>query len=321
MYRLVPLSAISKGVEKSGPSQIIREDRSRVVQITANLTPDGAIGTATDRTMQLLTKKMPPPKGVTYNFIGQTEDLKELSTNMLLAMMLAVVFIYFILASLYESFITPVTILIALPPALSGAFLALFLFGQQLNMFSMIGMIMLMGLVTKNSILLVDFAMQGHRSGLTRKEAIYKAGMSRLRPILMTTFAMLAGTLPVALGIGEVSKFRMAMGIAIMGGLILSTFLTLIVVPAIFEYIDIFREWIESKFRPKYDITLKDPTEQEIEKIETELEKIEEIIEDKNISGASTPPEEAGWPKQPEKKIGKACRAPRLDAGPSYIYD
>ena len=200
MYRLVPLSAISKGVEKSGPSQIIREDRSRVVQITANLTPDGAIGTATDRTMLLLTKKMPPPKGVTYNFIGQTEDLKELSTNMLLAVMLAVVFIYFILASLYESFITPVTILMALPPALSGAFLALFLFGQQLNMFSMIGMIMLMGLVTKNSILLVDFAMQGHRSGLTRKEAIYKAGMTRLRPILMTTFAMLAGTLPVATG-------------------------------------------------------------------------------------------------------------------------
>jgi hydrophobic/amphiphilic exporter-1 (mainly G- bacteria), HAE1 family len=189
-------------------------------------------------------------------FIGQAEDMKDMMSDMVIAMLLAVVFIYFILSSLYESFITPVTILFALPPALSGAFLALFLFGQQLNMFAMIGLIMLLGLVTKNSILLVDFALELYRSGMTRKEAIYKAGMIRLRPILMTTFAMLAGTLPVALGIGEVSKFRMAMGIAIMGGLILSTFLTLVVVPALFEYIDMIREWIESKFRPKYDMKL-----------------------------------------------------------------
>jgi len=278
MYRLVPLSAISKGVEKTGPSQILREDRSRVVQITANLTSDGAIGAAMDQAELLIKKKFPLPKGVTYMFVGQTEDLKELITNITFAMILAVVFIYFILSSLYESFITPVTILIALPPALSGAFLALFLFGQMLSMFSMIGMVMLMGLVTKNSILLVDFALEGYRSGMTRKEAVYKAGMTRLRPILMTTFAMLAGTLPVALGIGEVSKFRMSMGIAIIGGLILSTFLTLVVVPAIFEYIDIFREWIESKFRPKYKIPVTEAM--------TEIEEIEEV-EEKSIAVSS----------------------------------
>lgn len=259
MYRMVPLSAISRGVEKSGPSMIIRQDRSRVVQITANLTPKGAMGNATDFTDAIM-KKIPAPKGITHAFIGQADDLKELMTQIVLAMLLAVIFIYFILSSLYESFITPVTILFALPPALSGAFLALFLFGQQMNMFSMIGMVMLMGLVTKNSILLVDFALELYRSGLTRKEAIYKAGMIRLRPILMTTFAMLAGMLPVALGLGEVAKFRMAMGIAIIGGLILSTFLTLIVVPALFEYIDIFREWIESKFRPEYDMKLANNT-------------------------------------------------------------
>ncbi|HNW27774.1 MAG TPA: efflux RND transporter permease subunit [Spirochaetota bacterium] len=301
MYRMVPLSAISKGIEKSGPSQIIRSDRSRVVQITANLAPDGAIGTATDLTNAII-KKMPPPKGVTYNFIGQSEDLKELLSNMLFAMILAVVFIYFILASLYESFITPVTILMALPPALSGAFLALFIFREQLNMFAMIGMIMLMGLVTKNSILLVDFALEGYRSGMTRKEAIYKAGMTRLRPILMTTFAMLAGTLPVALGIGEVSKFRMAMGIAIMGGLILSTFLTLVVVPAIFEYIDIFREWIESKFRPTYK-------KHEYNVVE-EMDEEEEVVDEKMIndasnrlSGVSVPEEKS--PGKPSRIAGK----------------
>jgi len=298
-YRLVPLSAISKGIEKPGPSQILREDRSRVVQITANLAPNGAIGTAQDMSLAILKKKLPPPKGITYSFIGQTEDLKELLTNITFAMLLAVIFIYFILASLYESFITPVTILMALPPALSGALLALFMFGEMLNMFSMIGMVMLMGLVTKNSILLVDFALEGYRSGMTRKEAIYKAGMTRLRPILMTTFAMLAGTLPVALGIGELSKFRMAMGIAIIGGLILSTFLTLIVVPAMFEYIDMFREWIESKFRPKYK-------KHEYNVVE-EMDEEEEVIDENMINNAVK--EHSGAAAPLERSTGKPERS------------
>ncbi len=119
-----------------------------------------------------------------------------------------------------------------------------------MDMFSMIGIIMLLGLVTKNSILMVDFALEGVRGGMSRKEAIMKAGHIRLRPILMTTFAMLAGTLPVAIGAGEAAKYRTGMGVAIMGGLIVSTLITLVVVPAVFEYIDIFREKIESRFRP-----------------------------------------------------------------------
>jgi HAE1 family hydrophobic/amphiphilic exporter-1 len=120
----------------------------------------------------------------------------------------------------------------------------------MMDMFSMIGIIMLLGLVTKNSILMVDFALEGVRGGMSRKEAIMKAGHIRLRPILMTTFAMLAGTLPVAIGAGEAAKYRTGMGVAIMGGLIVSTLITLVVVPAVFEYIDIFREKIESRFRP-----------------------------------------------------------------------
>lgn len=293
-YRLVPLSAISKGEQRTGPSRITRSDRSRVIQITANLTPDGAMGTATELTTNLLQKKLKAPKGITYAFIGQAEDLKELIGQIMLAMGLAVILIYFILSSLYESFITPVTILMALPPALSGAFLALFLFGQQMNMFSMIGMVMLMGLVTKNSILLVDFALEGFRSGMTRKEAIYKAGMTRLRPILMTTFAMLAGMLPVAMGIGEVSKFRMAMGIAIIGGLILSTFLTLVVVPALFEYIDMFREWIESKFRPSYK-------KHEYNVLE-EMDEVEEVV-DENMT--SYPAQKETLPVKPAQNTVK----------------
>ena len=120
-----------------------------------------------------------------------------------------------------------------------------------MDIFSMIGIIMLLGLVTKNSILMVDFAIEGVRAGLSRREAIAKAGLVRLRPILMTTFAMLAGTLPVAIGAGEAAKYRTGMGVAIMGGLIVSTLITLIVVPAVFEYIDIFRESVERRFRPE----------------------------------------------------------------------
>jgi HAE1 family hydrophobic/amphiphilic exporter-1 len=171
--------------------------------------------------------------------------------SIVIAFVLSIIFIYLVLSSLYESFITPFTILLALPPAMSGAVFALLLTGKMMDMFSMIGIVMLLGLVTKNSILLVDFALQGFRKGLSRKDAMIQAGVIRLRPILMTTFAMLAGTLPVAVGAGEAAKYRTGMGVAIMGGLIVSTLITLLVVPAVFEYIDILREKIESKFRPE----------------------------------------------------------------------
>ncbi|WP_415857631.1 efflux RND transporter permease subunit [Leptospira kirschneri] len=206
-------------------------------------------------TDEILKKELPPPPGIRYNFQGQSEDFKELLANIVLAFGLALVFIYLVLASLYESFITPVTILFAIPPAISGAFFALALTREMLNLFSMIGLILLMGLVAKNSILLVDYAMQAIREkGMSRNDAIYEAGLVRLRPILMTSLAMIMGTVPIALGFGEAAKSRTAMGIAIIGGLILSTVVTLVVVPSIFGFIDRFREWIESKFRPEYDM-------------------------------------------------------------------
>lgn len=245
--QMVPLAAVSRGEDAYGPAFIQRQDRSRVIQITANLAQGGALQNASDQAKELLTKKLPPPAGISYGFIGQSEDFAELIANVLLAFGIALIFIYLVLASLYESFVTPLTILFAIPPAISGAFFALAITGEMLNIFSMIGVILLMGLVTKNSILLVDRAMDNLRAGMSRAEAIHDAGKVRLRPILMTTFAMIAGTLPVALGLGEASKSRTAMGIAIIGGLVLSTVVTLIVVPAIFEYIDRFRVWIEGK--------------------------------------------------------------------------
>jgi HAE1 family hydrophobic/amphiphilic exporter-1 len=232
----------------------MRQDRARAIQIYANILPGKAVGPAIDMTNRILTKDLPLPKGIDYSFVGMADAYQEMIVNMIVAFVLSLIFIYLVLTSLYESFFTPITILLALPPAMSGAFLALYLTGKNLDMFSMIGCIMLLGLVTKNSILLVDFALDGVRSGLSRKEAIARAGQIRLRPILMTTFAMLAGTLPVALGLGEAAKYRAGMGMAIIGGLIISTLITLIVVPAVFEYIDAFRESIESRFRPKEEI-------------------------------------------------------------------
>lgn len=247
--KMIPVSAISTPSEAIGPSLIMRQDRARVIQVTANLVPGGALALATERTMKLLAKE-PKPAGVTYKLVGQAEDFAALMTSIFIAFGLALLFIYLVLSSLYDSFITPISILTALPPAITGAFAALFISHFLSNtimfdMFSMIGIIALLGLVTKNSILLVDFALEGMRAGMSQKEAIKRAGLVRLRPILMTSFAIIAGMLPLALGVGEAASYRKSMGIAIIGGVIFSTFVSLVVVPAIFEFVDKFRRFVE----------------------------------------------------------------------------
>jgi len=248
--KLIPLSAIAKGTDRKGPTLLLRQNRARTMQIMANYSVNGAAGSATERTRQILEKELPLPDGFKYSFWGDSEALEQTVEGITLAFLLSLIFIYLILSSLYESFISPVAILLAIPPALSGAFFALFVTNEMMSIFSMIGIILLMGLVTKNSILLVDYAVAGVARGMSRKEAIFEAGKARLRPILMTTFAMIAGTVPIALGIGEAGKQQASMGIAILGGLIISTLITLLVVPAVFEGIDTFREWIEHRFRP-----------------------------------------------------------------------
>lgn len=196
---------------------------------------------------KMLKDEIPLPQGVSYAFVGQAENFKELVDSMATAGLLAIVFIYLVLASLYESFITPFTIMLILPLAACGAFFALFLTRQSLDINSMIGCILLLGVATKNSILLVDATNQLIEEGMERSQAIARAGKMRLRPILMTTFALIAGMLPVAIGLNEASKQRTSMGIAIIGGLISSTLLSLVVVPAAFTYIDRFRLWSKRK--------------------------------------------------------------------------
>jgi HAE1 family hydrophobic/amphiphilic exporter-1 len=162
---------------------------------------------------------------------------------------LGILFIYLVLASLYESFITPFTIMLVLPLAMCGAFFALALTGASLDLFSMIGCIMLLGVATKNSIILVDYTNQQTSNGMSLREAILLAGKNRLRPILMTSFALIAGFIPIAIGLNEASKQRTSMGIALIGGLVSSTLLTLIIVPAAYTYIERFRHFTNRIFR------------------------------------------------------------------------
>jgi HAE1 family hydrophobic/amphiphilic exporter-1 len=254
--RLIPLRMVSKGIETTGPTEIDRLDRARYVLISADIAPKGpGMSKAMEDINTFFKKEGKLPKGYDYVFEGQAKTFGELISSMLLAGAIGLIFMYLILASLYESFIIPFTIMLVIPLALCGAFFALFVTGMGLDLFSMIGCIMLLGVAAKNSIILVDYTHQLIEQGVERKEAIVRAGKTRLRPILMTSFALLAGMAPIAFGLSELSSMRQAMGVAVMGGVISSTILSLVVIPAVFTYIDDFRIWlgvkVQSIFYPK----------------------------------------------------------------------
>lgn len=244
----IPLTRISTPIETNGLASINRENRARYIMLTADLSPGGpGIGAARADAIALLDGAMDKgafkaPAGVHYGFFGQATYFRELVINMVLALALGILLIYLVLSSLYENFITPLTIMLVLPLAVSGGFLALGMTHKSLDLFSMIGGILLIGVATKNSILLVDRAVQLLAEGKTREEAILEAGRTRLRPILMTSFALVAGMIPIAIGLNEASSQRVSMGILLIGGLISSTVLSLLVIPAVFASIDRFRE-------------------------------------------------------------------------------
>lgn len=244
---MIPLSRVAEGEDAKGYSQINRKNKSRYIQVSANVAKGGALGTISGELEKILKDELKPPAGVTYAFEGEADDFKDLIGNMLIAIFLGVTFIYLVLASLYESFVTPLAILLALPLAMTGAFVALLVFGKTIDLFSLIGIVLLLGVVAKNSILLVDYTNHLLRDGMERNAALLKAGRTRLRPILMTSLALIAGMIPIAIGLNEASAMRTSMGIAIIGGLISSTLLTLLVVPAAFGFIEDFKFWMHAK--------------------------------------------------------------------------
>ena len=247
--KLIKLSDIATLVESKEAAKIDRQDRGRYIQITAGLSPNAGLGNAIDDIEKILKSdgelKLPPE--IRYSFSGDSENMQDMLTQMKFAMLMSILFIYLILASLYESFVMPFTILLSLPLALCGVFFGLFITGEAISIFTILGLFMLLAVVSKNAILLIDFTNHLIEQGKSRSEALIEAGKIRLRPILMTTFALIAGTIPVAIGMSEVSKPRTGMGVAIIGGLISSTILTLVVVPAVFSYIDRFRIWAKEK--------------------------------------------------------------------------
>jgi hydrophobic/amphiphilic exporter-1 (mainly G- bacteria), HAE1 family len=236
--RLVKVADVATMKNETGPATIERMNRQRQIILMANVA-DRSLGEAVADVEQKLTK-IDKPAGFQFVFGGQTKNMRETFGNLLLALFVAVVFIYFVLASQFESFIHPFTIMAALPLAIVGALLLLFLTGLPINMPSMIGIVLLLGLVTKNSILLVDYTNELRARGKSMIDALLEAGPTRLRPILMTSAAMVLGMLPTALSRGEGSEFRAPMSIAVIGGVITSTVLTLVVVPVVYTWMDRF---------------------------------------------------------------------------------
>jgi multidrug efflux pump subunit AcrB len=232
---LVPLRQVADFVETGSPQQIKRLNLQRRISIYANADgrPSGDVGSDAEK----IVKETKLPQGYRFDVGGGQQEMNETFGAALAALGLAVIFIYLVLASQFGSFLQPIAIMASLPLSLIGVLLALLFTGSTLNIFSIIGFIMLMGLVTKNAILLVDFTNQAIREGKDVRDAILEAGQVRLRPILMTTAAMIFGMMPMAIGVGEGGEIQAPMGRAVIGGVITSSILTLLIVPVLYTYI------------------------------------------------------------------------------------
>ena len=245
---LVPLSSVATFAVESGPAQIDRYDRQRYVSVTAEL-GSRSLGEALAIAHGLPSVQTLAP-GVSLIQTGDAEVAAELSSGLTLAIVTGILCMFCVLVLLFKDFFQPITILSAIPLSLGGAFIALLLMGSQLDVPSMIGLVMLMGIVTKNSILLVEYAVLARQErGLSVIDALLDACHKRARPIVMTTVAMIAGMLPIALGLGADASFRQPMAIAVIGGLLTSTLLSLVIVPAVFSYVHDFEAWLARRFK------------------------------------------------------------------------
>ncbi|MFN9725993.1 efflux RND transporter permease subunit [Acidovorax sp.] len=256
--RVVKLNQVARVTETTGANQINRRDLTREVAVNANVARRSAGEVSADIRKALDTVPFPP--GYRYQFGGSTKNMAESFGYAISALAMAIIFIYMILASQFKSFLQPLALMTSLPLTLIGVVLALMMFRSTLSMFSIIGVVMLMGLVTKNAILLVDFAIRARDEhvddtgrtvpGLPRAEALLLAARVRLRPILMTTLAMIFGMVPLAFALSEGSEQRAPMGQAVIGGVITSSLLTLVVVPVVYCYMDDLARWARQRLSP-----------------------------------------------------------------------
>jgi HAE1 family hydrophobic/amphiphilic exporter-1 len=242
----LPLGQIVSIREGLGPAAINHLDTNKVVIIQANVSgrPLGDVMKQINKA--IASVQLPPGNRITQG--GESKDQAEIFGNIFAALGVAVVLMYLILVMQFGSFVDPVAIMLSLPLSLIGVVLALLITGDTLNIMSLIGVILLCGIVAKNAILLIDFAKWGRERGMSRRDALIEAGRIRLRPILMTTFALIAGMLPIALGIGEGADWRAPLGRAVIGGTLTSTLLTLLVIPTVYEILDEWKEQLGGLF-------------------------------------------------------------------------
>ncbi|HTL71725.1 MAG TPA: efflux RND transporter permease subunit [bacterium] len=244
--KLVPLSAVAKLTRNLGPTSISHVGQLPSVTLSFNLAPGMSLGTAVER-LQKIEADLHLPATITGNFQGSAQVFQSSSKGLLLLLIVSILIIYIILGILYESFIHPITILSGLPSAGFGALVTLMLFGLDLNIYGFVGLIMLVGIVKKNAIMMIDFAIEAQRGGKPAAEAIHEGCLLRFRPIMMTTMCALMATLPIALGLGAGGESRKALGLAVVGGLVVSQCLTLYITPVVYLYLE---NWRQRSARP-----------------------------------------------------------------------
>jgi HAE1 family hydrophobic/amphiphilic exporter-1 len=240
---LIPLDAVVSTKRQTGPLNINHFGQLPAVTLSFNLRPGHSLGEAAQQVAAAITDLRMPPT-VTTNFQGTVKEFQSSFRNLSILLIVAVLVIYIVLGILYESFIHPITILSGLPSAVFGALLTLVIFHKELDLFAFVGIIMLFGVVKKNAIMMIDFAIGAQREGRTPEQAIWQGCLLRFRPIMMTTVAALFGTLPIALGYGEGADARQPLGLAVVGGLVVSQFLTLYITPVIYLYLERLQAWL-----------------------------------------------------------------------------